>query len=300
MLDKPAGMTSHDVVMVSRRLFGTAKSGHAGTLDPSATGLLVLCLGRATRLLEYLTGCDKDYVGEMVLGAETDSDDADGEVVATRDASHLVAADVEDVLPRFLGEIDQVPPMASAKKVAGQRLYRLYRRGEVIEREAVPVVVHELALTGFEPGALAVASVAVRCGPGTYIRALARDIGDMLGVGGHLRSLRRTRVGSFSLGEAVTLAQVEALAPDARRALLHSPVRATAHLAQVRLRPDARLRLTQGKVLKPGNLLDELPEDAPSVAVLSPDGEDLWGIAVPRDGMLQPRKVLAVGADTED
>ncbi len=206
VIDKPAGWTSFDVVARARRLLGVRKIGHAGTLDPAATGVLPRAVGHATRVLEYLTEADKTYLADITFGVETDSHDRDGVVTAVRDASSLTREQVELALSGFRGPILQVPPMHAAIKVEGRRLYELARRGEVIERAPRPVVINALVLEAWEPP---VATLLVDCSKGTYIRALARDLGAVTGVGAHLSRLVRTRSGPFTLDDAISL---EALA----------------------------------------------------------------------------------------
>ncbi|UAL32011.1 tRNA pseudouridine(55) synthase TruB [Nocardioides rotundus] len=205
VVDKPSGMTSHDVVSRGRRLLGTRKVGHAGTLDPMATGVLVLGVGRATRLLGHLTLTDKAYDATIRLGASTTTDDAEGEVTATADTSGLDPADVERALERFVGDIEQVPTSVSAVKVEGKRAYQRVREGEEVRLDARPVTVHELTLHEQRPGERFELDVSLRCSSGTYVRAIARDLGAALGVGGHLTALRRTAVGPFGLDRARTL-----------------------------------------------------------------------------------------------
>jgi tRNA pseudouridine55 synthase len=215
VVDKPAGWTSHDVVAKARGQLGSRRVGHAGTLDPDATGVLVLGVGRATRLLTYLSGLGKRYEGEVVLGTATATLDASGEVTGTWDMSGVGVDDVRAAAAELTGEIDQVPPMVSAKKVDGRRLHELARAGVEVERAAVRVRVDELAVG--EPVAPGVYPVVVSCSSGTYIRSLAADLGTALGGGAHLRALRRLAVGPFTLDEAVPLAMLtpEALLPPA-------------------------------------------------------------------------------------
>ncbi|MDX6276970.1 MAG: tRNA pseudouridine55 synthase [Nocardioidaceae bacterium] len=205
IVDKPSDWTSHDVVGRMRRLAGTRKVGHAGTLDPMATGVLVLGINRATRLLGHLTLADKEYVATIRLGQSTVTDDAEGDVTSTTSAAHVDEAAARSVLAEFTGDIEQVPSSVSAIKVDGVRSYARVRSGEEVTLKARPVRVAELELTGFRPGEVADVDIRVVCSSGTYIRALARDIGTTLGVGGHLTALRRTRVGGFTLDEAHTL-----------------------------------------------------------------------------------------------
>lgn len=207
-LNKPRGWTSHDVVAHVRRVTGIRKVGHAGTLDPMATGVLLVCLGRATRITEYLMASRKLYRAEMRLGISTDSHDADGQVTATAPVK-VNRAQVEKALSRFRGNIEQVPPMVSAIKQDGQPLYRLARRGVTVERAARPVVIHELKLTAWHPPSF---SVDVSCSHGTYIRALARDLGEQLGCGAHVTVLVRLASGEFTINQAIELAEFTALA----------------------------------------------------------------------------------------
>ena len=209
VVDKAGGMTSHDVVAKVRRLAGTRKVGHAGTLDPMATGVLVLGVNRATRLLGHLMLTEKAYAATIRLGVATTTDDAEGEVVSTADAAGLDEAAVHAALRAFVGDIEQVPTAVSAIKVDGKRAYQRVRDGEDVELPARPVTVHELV-----PGPLRTAEgvveldVTLRCSSGTYVRAIARDLGAALGVGGHLTALRRTAVGAFDLVVAHTLEEL--------------------------------------------------------------------------------------------
>ncbi len=200
VIDKEAGWTSHDVVAKSRGVLGTRKVGHSGTLDPDATGVLVLGVGRATRLLRFLTALGKEYTGQVVLGSATTTLDSSGDVTATFDMSGVTATEVAEAAVRFTGDIEQVPPMVSAVKVGGRRLHEIAREGGEVERAPRPVTVHRFdVVPADEPG---VYDVVVACSSGTYVRTLAADLGEALGGGAHLRNLRRTAVGSFTLDEA--------------------------------------------------------------------------------------------------
>ena len=208
VLDKPAGPTSHDVVGRARRLLGQKRIGHAGTLDPSATGVLVLGIGRATRLLRYLTGLPKSYVGEVVLGVETNTLDAAGDTVATYDMAGVDLDAVRAAAVAFVGDIEQVPPMVSAVKVGGRRLHELARAGVEVERAPRRVTVTRFDVDeGPEPG---VVRIAVDCSSGTYVRTLAADLGTALGGGAHLRRLRRTAVGPFTVAMATPVEELTA------------------------------------------------------------------------------------------
>lgn len=207
IIDKPTGWTSHDVVARSRRLFGTRKIGHSGTLDPMATGVLVLGIGRATRLLTFLSGLPKSYSALIRFGVETDSLDADGVVTVTHDVELPELPEVRSVAESMTGTSLQVPPMVSAKKIDGRRLHDLARRGEVVERSAVPITVDRFDVRATDdPG---VFHADIDCTAGTYVRVLAADLGHALGTGAHLVGLRRAAVGPFTLDEAVTLDELD-------------------------------------------------------------------------------------------
>jgi tRNA pseudouridine55 synthase len=202
VIDKPAGLTSFDVVARARQLLGEKRIGHAGTLDPAATGVLPLAVGAATKTLEFLTDASKTYLAEVTFGVETDSHDIEGMVVRTADVGSLTAGQVDAALARFRGPGEQIPPMHAAIKVAGQKLYDLARRGEEIDRAPRPVTFHVLEMLDWEPPT---ATLLIDCSKGTYIRALARDLGAALGTGGYLSNLVRLRSGPFHLCEAITL-----------------------------------------------------------------------------------------------
>ena len=218
VLDKPSRVTSHDVVQRVRRALHVKQVGHTGTLDPLATGVLVICVGVATRVSEYLLGHDKAYRATIRLGVETDTYDATGEVVATH-VVNVERADLEEALARFVGPLQQVPPMHSAIKRDGQKLYELARAGIEVEREARPVVIHSIELLGYQAPDV---TIDVRCSAGTYIRSLAHDLGAALGTGAHLNALRRTQVGPFGLDQAIGLAEFETLV---RQSMTSVPLR---------------------------------------------------------------------------
>lgn len=215
VVDKPQGWTSHDVVARARRLCATRKVGHAGTLDPMATGVLVLGVGRATRLLTFLVGCDKDYTATVRLGQATLTDDAEGEVTSAPGAAGLDTSAVVAAAARLTGDIEQVPSAVSAIKVDGERAYHRVRGGESVELAARPVSVSRFAVGEIREGvvdgvAVTDVDIEVTVSSGTYVRALARDLGVALGSGGHLTALRRTRVGGFGIADAHPLADLEA------------------------------------------------------------------------------------------
>lgn len=268
IVDKPQGLTSHDVVARARRILREKRIGHAGTLDPLATGVLALCVGQATRLSEYLLGEDKAYEGVIKLGERTNTDDAEGEVIATRPVPEISDETLRALERQFSGEIAQAPPQFSAIQTGGQRAYALARKGETVDLAARRVVVHALHLalddarrTTRDDSASCVLRLAVRCSAGTYIRALARDIGEALGCGGHLLALRRTHSGHFALADAVTLEQVEAAAKEDRAASLLLPMDAA-----VRDWPEVVLDEARAKKLLHGQAL-------PLAPTLSPKGE---------------------------
>jgi tRNA pseudouridine55 synthase len=214
VVDKPGGMTSHDVVARLRRLAGTRKVGHAGTLDPMATGVLLVGLNRATRLLGHLTLTEKAYDATVRLGSATTTDDAEGETLSTGPVGHLTEDDVRTAAARFVGDLQQKPSAVSAIKVDGKRAYARVRDGEDVDLPARPVTVHELLVTAVRPaGDHLEVDLSVRCSSGTYVRAVARDLGAALGAGGHLSALRRTAVGPFTLADASDL---DALAEQLR------------------------------------------------------------------------------------
>lgn len=202
VLDKPAGISSMDVVRRIKRASGMRRVGHGGTLDPMATGVIPICLGRATRLMEYMFDSSKEYLGEVRLGISTDSYDAEGEIIGRGDPSGVEREDFEDVLSRFLGPIDQVPPMFSALKRKGKRLYELARQGIEVEREPRSMTVHSIRLEDWNPP---VATVHIECSRGFYMRSLAHDIGVQLGCGANLKSLTRLRTGRFRIADAVSI-----------------------------------------------------------------------------------------------
>jgi tRNA pseudouridine55 synthase len=261
VVDKSPGMTSHDVVARVRRLAGTRKVGHAGTLDPMATGVLVLGVDRATRLLGHLMLTEKAYDATIRLGSVTTTDDAEGEVVSTHEVGGVREDDVRTELARFVGDIEQVPTAVSAIKVDGQRAYARVRAGEQVELAARPVTIHELVVHEVD---LPEVRISVRCSSGTYIRAIARDLGATLGVGGHLSELRRTAVGSFGLAAARTL---EELADDFAVVPIADAARASF--------PVVDLGDAQAADVRFGRALDLTLDGAGPHAVFAPDGEFL-------------------------
>jgi len=208
LVDKPKGLTSHDVVYRLRRKLQIKKIGHAGTLDPMATGVLVMLIGKATRISQYLMSVDKVYEGEATLGVVTDSQDAEGEVMETRPVPALTEAGVRDVMKGFLGDQYQIPPMHSAIKIGGVPLYKLARKGEEVEREPRFIRIASFNLLTFAPPKL---TFDLHCTKGTYVRTVASDLGNKLGCGAHLSALRRTGSGKFTIGQCLPLEQIEEL-----------------------------------------------------------------------------------------
>jgi tRNA pseudouridine55 synthase len=258
VVDKPPGMTSHDVVARARRALGERRVGHAGTLDPPATGVLLLGVGRGTRLLRFCEAYDKEYVAEVAFGVTTSTQDAEGEVLEERDATGIGVDAVKKALEGFRGEIEQVPPMVSAIKVGGEPLYRKARRGEEIERAPRRVVVHDLTLESFVPGERARATLRVRCSKGTYVRTLAADLGEALGAGAHVATLRRTRIGPFDVDGAISL---DAVGPETIRPMADAVAGYPRHAVDA----DGARALVQGKPLPAAGI------DGP-YAIFGPDG----------------------------
>jgi tRNA pseudouridine55 synthase len=283
-VDKPAGWTSHDVVGKVRRLAGLRQVGHAGTLDPMATGVLLLCLGRATRLLEYLAGQPKTYLAEVTLGAATDTYDAEGEITVRQPVPLLTQEQIDAALDAFRGEIMQRPPAYSALKRDGVALYKRARAGEAVEVEPRPVTVYALNLLAFDGQTV---QLRIRCGAGTYVRSIAHDLGQALGCGGHLSALRRTAIGRFSIEDTVTLEQLAE--PGALTTALLPADAAVAHLARVDVSETEAARLLQGQAV-PGA---EVQPAGPARAY-GPDDRFLGIIAFePQRQAWRPQKMLA-------
>lgn len=285
VVDKAAGWTSHDVVAKARGLLGTRKVGHSGTLDPDATGVLLLGVGKVTRLLRFLGLPPKTYTGVVVLGTATSTLDASGEVTGTWDMAGVTLEQVRAAVGPLTGDILQVPPMVSAIQVDGRRLHELAREGIEVERQARPVTVH--SFTVGEPQEAGCFPIEVTCSSGTYIRTLAADLGAALGGGAHLRDLRRTAIGPFTVDEAVAL---EALTPDH----LRSPAQAMGHLAAARVDAATVAAVGHGKVLP----LDQLGVSGPGPwAVLDDAGTLLAVYEAHGTGTAKPAVVLsAAGA----
>ncbi len=287
-LDKPAGITSFDAIRQVRRILGERRVGHAGTLDPTATGLLPICVGRSTRFVDYFHAQPKTYHCVVRLGERSDTCDTEGVVVTGADASALTADRVRSELTRFNGEIDQIPPMHSAVRHEGKHLYELARAGEEVVREPRRVTIYSADLVDFRPGAVAEAEIVVVSGKGAYMRVLAADLGDALGTGGLLGWLARTSYGTLGLSSAITLEQFEAM--DEPWLALLPPEVAVAHLPLVNLGPAQVQQIRRGQsVWLPRSIL---PDVAGECRMHDPTGE-LIGIGELNGGLLRPTKVLA-------
>jgi tRNA pseudouridine55 synthase len=280
-VDKPAGPTSHDVVAAARRALGTRRVGHTGTLDPFATGLLLLCIGPATRLAEYLTGLDKRYEATALLGIATDTLDRTGQVVKETEAWRELQPDaIRRAFVEQVGQRRQTPPAFSAKKIGGTRAYELARAGIEVQPDPVQVEIQSIQVAAIDGPEV---RFQLHCSSGTYVRAVARDAGTALGVGAHLTELRRTTIGRFRVGDALAMADLES--PSRVEAALVSPLAALAHLPQRTLDPDQARRVRHGQAIPAGDTakgLVALAEQQRLVAVAESDGESI-----------RPRKVFA-------
>jgi len=292
VIDKPAGCTSHDVVARCRRIFSQKKVGHAGTLDPDATGVLLVGLGQATRLLQWLTGLPKRYTGEVVLGIATSTLDASGEVTGKWDMSAVTLEAARVAAAQLTGEITQVPPMVSALKVGGRRLHELARAGVEVERAPRPVTVRRFDLEWAEPaGPGPVLAIDVECGSGTYVRSLAADLGTLLGGGAHLRNLRRVSVGEFSVESALTLEELEA--SPARLDAVLAPAAALPGMEKAVASPEVAAAISHGRMLTADTLAVAGARGPGPWAVLAQDGRLLAVYQAHGAGQAKPAVVLA-------
>jgi tRNA pseudouridine55 synthase len=295
---KPSGPTSHDIVARVRRLLGVRRVGHAGTLDPMARGVLVVCVGNATRIVEYLGGLPKSYRAEMTLGIATDTQDVTGRVLEEQPADHVGEEALRAVLEPFRGPILQVPPMVSAVKHEGRRLYELARAGREVERAARPVTIYELELRAFCPGERPTATLDVTCSGGTYVRTLCAEIGAALGTGAALSDLERTAVGPFRAAESRTLEELELMAAEGRaQEALLSPAAALTHLPTVVVDEAGCAAIAHGRSAP---VLDSPAEQAAALhRVLDQAGELVAiGRVDERDGnrVVAPEKVFRTAA----
>lgn len=252
---KEKGFTSHDVVAKMRGICRQKKIGHTGTLDPDATGVLPVCLGSGTKLCDMLTDKDKEYVAELLLGVETDTQDVSGQVLKQQEVT-VSEEQVREAIMSFQGEYMQVPPMYSALKVNGKKLYELARAGKEVERQARPVFIHEIEILELQ---LPIVKLRVACSKGTYIRTLCADIGEKLGCGGTMQSLMRTKVGSFSLEKAVTLSQLEAIRDEqGLESILYPVESAFAECPALHIKPEFRKLLDNGNAFYPNQTLEKI------------------------------------------
>ena len=291
LLDKPLGLTSNAALQRVKRLYRAAKAGHTGSLDPLATGLLPLCLGAATKFSAFLLDADKRYRVKVRLGVTTTTADAEGEVLQTRPLEDIDAARVEPVLARFTGDIQQLPPMYSAVKHEGQRLYKLAREGVEVERKPRPISIYALSLVSLEGEDLV---LDVHCSKGTYVRTLAEDIGEALGCGGHVAELRRTGVGPYleSAGPFVTMEQVEHAADqEGAAAILDAMLlpldSVLGHWPEVKLSADACFYLQQGQAV----LVPNAPTEG-LVRLLDPSRRFIGVGEILDDGKVQPKRLI--------
>ncbi|MEP7213023.1 MAG: tRNA pseudouridine(55) synthase TruB [Acidobacteriota bacterium] len=290
IIDKPEGFTSHDVVARVRRILKTKRVGHTGTLDPFATGVLVLLIGKATRLAQFLDKDEKEYDATLKFGYETDTGDRTGVRGAEFEVrSEDLESRVAGVLGKFRGRIQQTPPMYSAKKIDGKKLYELARKGQVVERKAITVTIGKLEIVrGESTGPADEITLNVACSAGTYVRTLAENIGRELGTGAHLQELRRTRAGKFTISQSVTIEALERM-EDPNAALLPI-IEAVSHLPELRLPADRVDRTRSGLA----SLYDgDQAEDGDAVRMMTPDGElAAIGIFNAAENTVQPKVVL--------
>ena len=275
VIDKPSGVTSHDVVAQIRRRFATKRVGHAGTLDPMATGVLVIGINNATKFLQYIMEGEKRYIATIKLGAATTTDDKEGEVVAVKDWRALNDSDIQSAIDKFRGTIMQVPSSVSAKKIAGERAYDLVREGKEVELAAKEITIHELRVLAIHRTEHLDIDIEVACSAGTYIRSIARDLGAALGVGGHLIELRRTEVAPFQLAEAGEIGSAEVL-----------PLQD----AIAKVLPIRDLGFDEVAELKFGRRIDKSNQEGVVVGI-APDGE-VAAILENREGRAQPVSVF--------
>ncbi|SMF00811.1 tRNA pseudouridine synthase B [Alteromonadaceae bacterium Bs31] len=296
VVDKPAGLSSNDVVQRAKRLFFASKTGHTGSLDPLATGVLPLCFGEATKFSQFLLDADKTYLSTFRFGLATDTADSDGKVVQQCSATALTQGELEKAIKAYTGAIEQVPPMYSALKRDGKPLYKLAREGIEVEREARPVTVYRFELQDFRPGEIAEADVLVECSKGTYIRSLAEDLGRDLELGGHVSSLRRTKAGPFEICQALTLDELEAERGDQRAESLDQhllPIDApVSHLARLELDENSAFYFKQGQGVIV-NQVYQLGDEGDKVRVFQKAGEFLGVGEITDDGRVSPKRLLS-------
>ncbi|WP_075187661.1 tRNA pseudouridine(55) synthase TruB [Teredinibacter haidensis] len=295
VVDKPAGVTSNDVVQRAKRLFFANKAGHTGALDPLATGVLPLCFGEATKFSQYLLDSDKGYLSTFRFGLQTDTADADGEVIEQCDASKLTAKAVEKAIERYRGNIEQVPPMYSALKRDGRPLYELARQGIEVEREARSLTIYSFELLDFRSGEFAEADVRVECSKGTYIRSLAEDLGRDLGVGAHVAKLRRIQAGPFREEQVISLDTLEAERGEDRAEVLDHYLLPTdapvAEMPELTLDEHSSFYFTRGNPVI-NNQVYQLGDEGDKVRVFQHTGEFLGVGEITDDGRVAPSRLV--------
>jgi len=289
LLDKPLGITSNSALQRVKRLFNASKAGHTGSLDPLATGLLPLCMGEATKISSYLLDSDKAYIGTCKLGIRTTTADAEGDIIEQKPVAEFTEQQINAVLAKFTGTIEQIPPMHSAIKQGGQPLYKLAHQGIEVERQARTIHIYELSLTRLEGDEL---DIAMRCSKGTYVRTLAEDIGRELGCGAHLSALRRTKVGPFSVENAVSMESIETLTEEGFAALdrLILPIeQALADWPEIKLTENSAFYLNQGQAV-------QVAQAPTSGLVRLSSNQRFIGIGeILDDGRVAPRRLLKSG-----
>ena len=285
LLDKPTGMTSNKALQIARRLYGAAKAGHTGSLDPSASGMLPVCFGEATKVSGYMLNADKEYEVVASIGQRTDTADADGEVIETAELTAVTEEQLSAALEQLTGPIMQVPPMYSALKKDGRRLYELARKGEQVDRPPRPVTVHELNIVAFDPGT---PTLSVRCSKGTYVRTLVEDVAARMGTLAHVAALRRTAVEPFGAAPMVTLDELEALEGD-NQALDRLLLPVDAALQEF---PVIRLNETQALCIRNGNEVVCDAEAAEGTVRLCAGDNTLLGMGECKDGLVAPKRLF--------
>jgi tRNA pseudouridine55 synthase len=291
LLDKPLGVSSNRALQTAKQLYGAAKAGHTGSLDPLASGVLPLCFGEATKFSQFLLNADKAYRSTIVLGKVTTTGDAEGEVIQSSEASHLSEVDVAQAVDAFRGPIEQIPSMYSAIKHKGQPLYKLARKGQQVERKSRRVVIKRLEVEAFREGVSPEVDIYIECSKGTYIRSLAEDIGKALGCGGHVCALRRTRAGPFSVEDSVTMTTLEALRSNGKREEMDSLLLpmdiAVSDLPLVKLSESGGFYIRQGQpVLVPNAPCNGM------VRIALETGEFLGVGEILDDGRVAPRRLV--------
>jgi tRNA pseudouridine55 synthase len=295
LVNKPSGESSNAVLQRAKRLFFANKAGHTGALDPLATGVLPVCFGEATKFSQYLLESDKVYISDFQFGVVTDSADADGEVLSKQDASHISKDDVLAALPEFRGDIEQIPPMYSALKKDGQPLYKLARKGIEVERDARPVSIYEYRLLDFQEGEHPVATMRIHCSKGTYVRSLAADLGEKLGVGANVIKLHREQVGPFKDDTAFTLEALDEERGDGRAEQLDHHLLSTdatlVGLAKIQLTEDCAYYFRQGNPVMDLEVY-QIGEEGDTVRVFDESEHFLGTAEITDDGRLAPKRLV--------